>query len=707
MTNGDSTKKSKSASGAKKRHPQVLDLRPGHNQSLPNTAKSGRRISDIAPASKTRAKTIKSVSSIKPVKAARSSKTVEPELAAKSIKSTAALPANATSNTDRPGKASANVKRQAELQNENKLLVNLHNKADSFSRNVQNLHHKFITSRLDHIRLAKRNVIIWLAVMLVLIVGSFVQLILVQQGGYTMAAVSDGSYAEGTTDKITTISPLYANTNSERAASQLVYEGLLHYDEAGKLHTALASSWSADDTGKVWTVELKPNLKWSDGKSITADDVVMTVQLMQNSKINANLAEAWKDIGVSTTDKRTVQFTLPSPLMSFDSNLTFGILPKHQLNGKSNLQIADSFSKSPSQIVGSGPFMVNQVNNNNGRSVWDFKPNPNYYGEQPKLKNFSIRTYNSDDDMIKGFEHEEINAIAGATVDQINDIKKSGAAHKVIQTSTADGVYTLFNCDGEITGDSRVRDALRLSLDRTRLRDFIGTNDKEVKKPKALEGPIATGVYSEVDKLKQPSYNQGEAEKLLDKAGWKLARGSEYRSKGGKDLSINIVTIEGTNYQKIANQIAKGWKEIGVNAKVVSVKPNEAQQSYLMPRNFDVLIYQIHLGSDPDMYSYWASSQATETGLNFANYTSRRADIALNAGRSNANTDARRDRYVSFVKEWLKDDPAIALYQSSYFYIVSPEVSSISGDETINDAASRFVNVFTWTAKQSPVLRTP
>lgn len=564
---------------------------------------------------------------------------------------------------------------------------------------------KFLVQRWDHIRMYRRDVISWLVLVLVLIVGCFIQTISYGNQDTIVAAASGGAYVEGTVDKLTTISPLYASTDTEKAVSQLVYPGLLSYDSDGKLHGELASTWSVDQTGSVWTVSLKPNLTWTDGQSITVDDVVYTVELMKNPDVNSTLSSVWKNIEVATTNTSTITFTLPNPLMSFDTALTFGVLPKHILMNKSPIDIASMFSESPTDIVSSGPFKLASVENLTGYSTWNFTPNEEYYAGQPKLDRLSIRTYADTTSLIDGLKRGEVNAISNISINNLAQFDTT--KYKIVQLKTASGVYALFNNDGAITSNQTVRDALRLGLDREAIRNAATNSSPEISPPTKLESPIAVGVYESIDKLSQPDYNLDQAGELLDRAGWILTNGSIYRQKNGQELVIRIVTIAGTNYENVASLVATQWQKLGVNATVEAVDPSQAQQLYLVPRNFDVLVYQMHLGSDPDMYAYWSSTQATESGLNFANYRSRRAEIALTNGRTNPNPTAREARYVAFAEQWLQDNPAIALYQPSFFYVMDNNLQTIQSGKTLVDASNRFQNASTWTVKTKRVMITP
>ena len=107
----------------------------------------------------------------------------------------------------------------------------------------------------------------------------------------------------------------------------------------------LAHSWQHDDSGKVWTVKIRSDLKWADDQALTASDVVHTLALMKKPEINSAISSSWQTITATAKDTTTVEFTLPAPLMSFDSALTFGVLPNHILEGKSAIEIANLSNK--------------------------------------------------------------------------------------------------------------------------------------------------------------------------------------------------------------------------------------------------------------------------------------------------------------------------------------------------------------------------
>ena len=678
-------------------HPQVSDLRPGHIKAVAalkarETQQRSQR-QPHQPAQPVVRTTAASANDTQTVTVKRA-----PAKVVKDVSASKTQPAKPQSNKG--------SNRSKKTLRPDKLARQMRRRVDRTTANIVKHGKRFITSRWDHIRLARRAVVLWLGLVLLLIIGSFMQMIYYGQQDTTVAAVSGGTYAEGTTDKLTTISPLYATTDTEKTASQLIYPGLLSYDSANKLHGDLAKSWSVDQTGKVWTVTLRDGLVWSDGQPLTANDIVFTVQLMQNADISTTLASSWQAIEVAAVDDHTVSFTLSSALMSFDTALTFGVLPQHILDGKSAIEIASLFSQNPQQIVGSGPFTLDRIESTDSYDIWHFQPNQHYYGGLAQVNEFVIRTYADSQSLATGLKRGEVNAISNVSISDLNQFDK--AKFKIVQLKTAGGVFALFNNSGQLTSSQTIRDALRLGLDRTAIRNAVTHANDQLDAPTSLETPIATGVYDSIDQLKQPDYNIDQAKADLDQAGWVVDTNSGYRTKDGQELKLRIVTIAGTNYEEVANLIADQWHDnLNINTQVEAVDATQAQQAYLMPRNYDVLVYQMHLGADPDMYAYWSSTQTDQTGLNLANYQSRRAEIALANGRTNVNNAARESRYVAFVNQWLQDDPAIALYQPSFIYVMDQNVNTLKSGDQIIDASDRFRNVTSWTVLTQPVMVTP
>lgn len=199
-----------------------------------------------------------------------------------------------------------------------------------------------------------------------------------------------GSFIEGATSDPKSFNPVIAKETSTTNVTGLIFEGLTQMNPfTTEIEPLLAKSWEFSKDGKVWTFYLRDDIKWSDGKPFTADDVVFTYnQLYYNKTIPASardiLTIEGKDIKVEKTDNLTVKFTLPKPFAPLLSALGMDILPKHILEP---VVKADKFNShwgidaQPAQIIGTGPFMLSEYVPSQ-RII--LKKNPNYWKKDKK-----------------------------------------------------------------------------------------------------------------------------------------------------------------------------------------------------------------------------------------------------------------------------------------------------------------------------------
>ncbi len=226
------------------------------------------------------------------------------------------------------------------------------------------------------------------------------------------------------------------------------------------LEPMLALSWSHNADGSVWTFKLRPNVKFSTGAPMTADDVVYTFQQLSDPKNASNALSTFTGVltpsGVKAVDPTTVQFTLESPNGNFpylvsSDNYNAIIVPK-----------GTDFGKWQSTFVGTGAFKLESYTQSVGAT---FVPNPNYWGTKPFLDSTSFKFYSSQAPMIL--------ALQGSAVDVISQFVPAGAAailhnssYHIISLPSANHRELSMRNDQAPFTDARVRQAVAYSLDR-------------------------------------------------------------------------------------------------------------------------------------------------------------------------------------------------------------------------------------------------
>lgn len=560
---------------------------------------------------------------------------------------------------------------------------------------------EFVIKRWANIREARRAIIGWLLLVTLLIGSVGLQMLFLSNQYRTEAAAPGGTYAEATLGPIDTLNPLYATTSAEQSAARLIFSSLYRYDTQGGLKGDLARSLSIEDEGKVYFIELSKGVKWHDGQAVTASDVVFTVNTIKDPSSRSYLSPTWQGIEAEALNDTTVKFSLPATIAAFQHALTFPVLPKHILGDVPPGTLREhAFSTNP---IGSGPFEFRRLqtaNASNNTKVVHMNRYKGYHSGTAKLDRFQLHAYASRDMIVDALKTGEVNGAA-----DLQAAEAAGVDHnryEVKNLPAFGGVYAIFNTERPALSDRTVRQALRLAVDRSEVRGSIRLPDRALDLPflpEQVEGELPSA----------PGYEPERAASMLDKAGWKLD--GETRRKKGEELVLDVVTIKGTEYEKVVESLAGQWRSLGIKVETSIFDAKSAGQdvvqSILQPRAYDVLVYELAIGADPDVYAYWHSSQATQAGRNLANYTSGLADDALISARSRLETDLRGAKYTSFAKQWLNDVPAIGLYQSNYTYVYSGRAETMRPGSILVTSHSRYADVVDWTVDKQTVYKTP
>lgn len=561
--------------------------------------------------------------------------------------------------------------------------------------------HKFIIKRLDSARESQQNIAKWIFMVGVLIAATGLQLMWYQNNYRTNTPANNGIYAEAVLGPADNFNPIFADTSTEQSVGRLLFSRILSYDKSGHLNYDLAKSVIKNEDKSVITVKLKPGVLWHDSKPLTANDVVFTVQLIKNPTVNSAIT-GFDNVSVKLIDDLTVEFSTKSNLVAFEHLLTFPILPKHLLADVAIKNIRESkFSTSP---IGSGPFKlkyIQDVDQASNRKVVYLTRHQDYYAGTPKIERFQVHIYNDSESIRKALAVNEVNAAADLPPINIDQFDKN--RYNTVPGPLQSGVYAIINTTSDSLKDINLRRSLRLATDRQALKQDMGAELPLIDLPLMdyhLSGDIP----------KAPAFNINEAKKILDDNGWTLAPdGGRY--KDGQELKISIVVMKDVELEKVLDILSKQWQALGIKIETKIFDASDVSQdvvrTVLQPRAYDILIRRLFIGSDPDVYAYWHSSQTSVNGLNLANYSSQTSDDALATARARFEPDLRNAKYLTFINQWLEDVPAIGLYQSSLQYISVKDVNSFNKDNVLISATDRYADILDWSVGQRSVFKTP
>ncbi len=583
-------------------------------------------------------------------------------------------------------------KMRGSIRQAGKRLRRRQHQVEGFGQHTEkNLDQNFF-NRLNKFGLVWRFVSAW-TLLFVLLLGCLVaQNQALNKQYQTIGPVPGGLYTEGILGSFTNANPMYATGEVDVAVSRLVFSGLLKYDDNNQLAGDLAESWSVNERGNTYTFKMRPNLTWQDGKPVTADDVVFTYTTIQNPDAQSPFSSSWRNITITAIDPLTVTFTLANPLVSFPYNLTSGIVPAHILR---DVPVSDlrSISFNTSRPVGAGPFKWDAVEvigttPQTAEVRIGLSPFQDYWQGAPKLRSFVVRAYAEESEMLDAYRNHDLSAMAGLTTVPENIAEISGTQIHSLKLNAATMVF--FKSSAPALSDVKVRKALIQAIDQMAVLKQLDYATRLVKSP-FLQGQVGYTAS-----LTQSPFNVEQAKAELAAGGY-VAGPAGILQKGEQKLIFDLYTDDNPEYTKVANYLSKEWRKLGIVARVNAL-PAEDLKNTLAGHAYDAVLHGISIGTDPDVFVYWDSSQTdirSVNRLNFSEYKSSVADASLQAGRSTVDNALRVVKYQPFLKSWQQDAPALGLYQPRYLYVTRGEVYGL-GERSINASVDRFYNVDNW-----------
>jgi peptide/nickel transport system substrate-binding protein len=555
-------------------------------------------------------------------------------------------------------------------------------------------------NRFDRLLPVRRFIIGWVGLLILLIGGVLGQNLALSNYYQTLHTIPGGIYTEGVLGRFTNANPIYATSEADTTISRLVFASLFTADDQGTLNPELASGYSVNTKGTVYTVHLKPNLKWQDGQPLTSADVVFTYHAIQNPDALSPLQSSWEDVGVTAPDPLTVIFTLPDPLASFPYSLTNGIVPEHILASvpATDLRSADF---NTIHMIGSGPFSLQGIQvSSNGNPNQDEEqialvPFAGFTGGKPKLDKFIVDVYANQTALTRAFSSGQLTAMEAINPPSRSVQTKPGVVANSLILRAANMVF--FKTSSGVLADPQVRLALVSGTNVPALLNQLGYDTPQVREP-LLVGQLAYDpTYA------QASFDQAAAQKQLTADGW-IVGANGLRNKTGQPLAFTLTVADTAENHLVASILQKQWRALGVQVSVQYLDAVDFQNA-LTYHNYSAVLNGISIGIDPDVFVYWASSQASISAtndLNFSEYKNSTADVSLEAGRTRLDPLLRTIEYKPFLQAWQQDAPAVGLYQPRLLYLTNGYVNGLQPGPIVT-SADRFNNVQNWEIRQAKV----
>ncbi|MDP3729164.1 MAG: peptide ABC transporter substrate-binding protein [bacterium] len=514
--------------------------------------------------------------------------------------------------------------------------------------------------------------------------GSTFALILFHQATVPVP-IESNQYTEGVIGQPIAINPIITSSNdADRDLINLLFVGLLD----------LADHYKVSDDGQTWSVTLKSDLLWSDGKPLTSDDLIFTIDAILDSDSRSPLFLTWQGVVADRISELEVEFTLRTPYAFFEDNLRdLKIIPRHIFGAIpiENFRLSN-YNLEP---VGSGPYVFDSFEKRRDGFIRTYflATNKHFAGTKPFIKNFIIKFYQNNDEIIDAFNTKKIDGFGGLNP---HDIDKLRLSHSIVEKIMPRYYAVFFNKNTQKSlQEDAVIDALLFGTDKKRIIETVFSGKAFVVNQPIL--PNITGYDITADPGNEFSIEK--AQQLLDDAKWKINPETNIREKIiGKQLhtlSFSIIIPQISFLTDTVAIIKEDWAKIGVQLNQIFLNPTDVTNEVIKTRNYEMLIFGNVLKNNPDIFSFWHSSERFYPGLNLALYDNKKVDALLESIRKNPNAESRIKDLATLQKTISADTPALFLYSPTYLYVAPKNFGGFK-ERSMTTPADRFAGVENW-----------
>jgi peptide/nickel transport system substrate-binding protein len=422
----------------------------------------------------------------------------------------------------------------------------------------------------------------------------------------------------------------------------------LQLDGSFKLN--LAESVNVSDDGLVYTYKIKDGVKFHDGQPLTAEDVVFSYLLYQNTEGYPWMGDyTYYFENIEATANNEVVITLSEAIPNIDSQLVFlFVLPKHIWENEDAVEFENTAA------VGSGPFKMVEYKQN---EFVHLAKNPDYFGGASKIDELIFQTFENQDALVQAIKTSQVDMITEMPNTAVETLRAEPNVAVVTGAPFAPGVTDIIfnqvlpeNCppdDGVCTGhpallDRNVRLALAHATDKQKLIDVIllglGT-------PGTALLPDGLGLWYNSD-LKDYAFDVAEANKILDEAGYVDADGDGTRDMpdGSRPLTFRISWPDDSiDSPRMAELLSEMWGAVGVKLEAQAMDPDALTSVCCPAFDFDIILWGWGSDPDPNLLLSVMTTDEIPTGSSETGYSNPAYDELYHQQASELDLNKRKE----------------------------------------------------------------
>lgn len=448
---------------------------------------------------------------------------------------------------------------------------------------------------------------------------------------------------------------------------------LVYFDpDTQELKPSLAEEYSISEDGKTWTFKIRSGITFHDGTPLTAQSFKQTYERIMDPETQAvttrTLIEAVES--VEAPDDTTFILHLKQPSASLLLNLSMpGWL--QPLSISSIEERGADYGRNP---VGVGPWKFESWQT--GQAITLVRNDEFQWGEgnlenqgPPHADKLVIKFIKDNQTKIAALESGSIDVALNVPAKDVKKYRDNPNFEIIEKMRMGIGLILEMNLNREVFQDLQVRQAINMAINKEAIIQAVLQGEGIV-----AHGPLPPTIFGYDQAVEEYGYkyNQEEAKKLLDQAGW-VTGADGIREKNGKKLSLELISME--TWSKDAQLMQAMLGEIGIQVSITNMEAGAMLEAGAKG-DFDMTM-MAYTFIDPDIMHLMFHSSQANGGLNFSSVKDDKLDALLEQGQVEIDPEARKQVYAEVQKQIVEQAYWVPVYINKTFTVINSRVKGV------------------------------
>jgi peptide/nickel transport system substrate-binding protein len=480
-------------------------------------------------------------------------------------------------------------------------------------------------------------------------------LLLLLTAAFGVAAQDTSTLTVGTNAPVN-LEPASGSNDPEILFNRMLYDYLIDLKSDSSLAPNLATEWTISDDGLTYTLTLAEGVTFHDGAAFSASDVVYTFERLKMLESPALSLLSGGAFTVTADSDTQVTFALEAP----NADFLFGLAGRHTFilsEDTADVNVIGDGDSAFANFNGTGAFVLSEYSAGE-RAV--FVKNDNYWKDgQPLLDRVEHVYFDDPIAQIDALRSGVVNFIFKVPVDQISTLESSAGVTVISTPTNQHPVIRIRTAEGFRGTDVRIRQALKLGVDRDELNEIMLNGQGAVGNNDPI-GPAFGAFYD--DSIEKPAYDPARACELIQEA------------TGEERISFDFYVVDALGYPDLAAVMQQQWAEACIDVNLL-VRPENVY--YGDNEWLDVELGLTGWGDRPIAQQLLIEAYTSDALYNESNFNSAALDALVADASITTDLDARAGIYSQIAQIFAEEGPIIVPFFAPMVGAVTENVENL------------------------------